>query len=395
MTPAQKRTLAEIHKSGFTRAKQKTMDVLMEKGYVVVSDDGFSLTKKGLRIAEGRAGGNLPEIKKKDLRSHLKQRKPIKKKRDRATTAKEKKEHLEELRKHHEEADVKREKALGRILGPSGITGAVKISKASGEPFRAEDVDELQSQGWNVASAGSVSARPGTTGIKGILFSENDWTFKNPETLGPNGTARALVLIGRIDAPMVDELASYGFDVAAAPKKIREAIKNPATSPVQKKVFEALKASAKRNRALRIDEVAEKIKTPLALVADAINRLSTLGMVHEAGRDLFGPCYYPGAPQRGLFENPSAKAKAEKKARAWYGKDELVTEAQEIDWTPPKSAVHIGQFVAIEYLSDKFDGTKRIYRHDVTHVRQMLLSPDGSTIIVDPPFKITKRGIEG
>jgi hypothetical protein len=110
----------------------------------------------------------------------------------------------------------------------------------------------------------------------------------------------------------------------------------------------------------------------------------------------------PGAPGRKAkkkapTKNPKGnpEAVAEKKARAWFGSDALMTKAQEIDWTPPESAVHIGQFIAIEYLSDKFDGVKRIYRHDVVSVRQMLLSPDGSTIIVDPPFKVTKRGIEG
>jgi stress-induced morphogen len=103
------------------------------------------------------------------------------------------------------------------------------------------------------------------------------------------------------------------------------------------------------------------------------------------------PAKKKAAPAKKL----NVKAQAEKKARAWFGSDALMTKAQVINWTPPASAIHIGQFVAIEYLSDKFDGTKRIYRHQVTKVRQMLLSPDGSTIIVDPPFKVTKRGIEG
>lgn len=368
----------------------------------------------------------------------------------------------DKLQQHHEAAERKRGAALQRILGPSGTAGAVKIAKASGAPFSADDVRIFQDAGWTVTGTGSVAARPGTSGIAGVQFQESDWTFKNPEPLGPNGTARALVLVGRIDAATVDELASYGYDVTAAPKKLREAITrnpakktgfkryrvkgtaeefecpncgeivwsgegaweskehgqvacsqscladltrdrgesayryaNPAPAPIQKKVFETLKASAKKRQALRVDEVAERIKQPLATVADALQRLLSIGLVHEAGRDLFGPCYFPGAPQRGLFENPSAEARATKKARAWFQDESLVTNPQEIDWTPPDAAVHIGQFIAVEYLSDKFDGVKRIYRHEVTKVRQMLLSPDGSTIIVDPPFKITKRGIEG
>ncbi len=473
MTPAQKRTLAELHQTGAMHSQPRTVDLLMEKGYIVVGDDGFNLTKKGLRIVEGRAGGGLQAVKKKDLRAHFKTKKPAKAKRDRATTAKEKKEHLSSLEKHIESAERKRGTALQRILGPSGVANAVKIAKASGEPFTEQDVQSFRAAGWGVAAAGTVTARPGTSGVSGVQFSESDWApFTNPETLGPNGTARALVLLGQVDAAGVDDLAANGYDVTPAPKRIRETTTNPAplitkfsaaqlkqlrdaysglkrvdpnsedveklrrifdkctdaaliqlskakinfvsyfalmtagkrgltTNPdpapakLQKRVFDAMKASAKKNVALRVDELAERIKAQVEDVAAAMRNLAAMGLAHEAGRDLFGPCWLPGAPSRGLFDNPNPRAKAEKKARAWFGKDSLVTKAQEIDWTPPESAVHIGQFIAIEYLSDKFDGVKRIYRHDVTKVRQMLLSPDGSTIIVNPPFKITKRGIEG
>ncbi len=398
MTPAQKRTLAELHQTGAMHGQPRTVDLLMEKGYIVVGEDGFNLTKKGLRIVEGRAGGGLQAVRKKDLRAHFKTKKPAKAKRDRATTAKEKKEHLSSLEKHIESAERKRGTALQRILGPSGVANAVKVAKASGEPFTAQDVQSFRAAGWGVAAAGTVTARPGTSGVSGIQFSESDWApFTNPDTLGPNGTARALILLGQVDAAGVDDLAANGYDVTPAPKRIRETITNPApaAAKLQKRVFDAMKASAKKNVALRVDELAEKIKAKVEDVAAAMRNLAAMGLAHEAGRDLFGPCWLPGAPTRGLFDNPNPRAKAEKKARAWFGKNSLVTKAQEIDWTPPESAVHIGQFIAIEYLSDKFDGVKRIYRHDVTKVRQMLLSPDGSTIIVDPPFKITKRGIEG
>ena len=398
MTPAQKRTLAELHQTGAMHGQPRTVDLLMEKGYIVVGEDGFNLTKKGLRIVEGRAGGGLQAVRKKDLRAHFKTKKPAKAKRDRATTAKEKKEHLSSLEKHIESAERKRGTALQRILGPSGVANAVKVAKASGEPFTAQDVQSFRAAGWGVTAAGTVTARPGTSGVSGVQFSESDWApFTNPDTLGPNGTARALVLLGQVDAAGVDDLAANGYDVTPAPKRIRETITNPApaAAKLQKRVFDAMKASAKKNVALRVDELAERIKAKVEDVAAAMRNLAAMGLAHEAGRDLFGPCWLPGAPTRGLFDNPNPRAKAEKKARAWFGKNSLVTKAQEIDWTPPESAVHIGQFIAIEYLSDKFDGVKRIYRHDVTKVRQMLLSPDGSTIIVDPPFKITKRGIEG
>lgn len=93
--------------------------------------------------------------------------------------------------------------------------------------------------------------------------------------------------------------------------------------------------------------------------------------------------------------NQKAIAAAVKKARAWFRDVSLVTEPEEIDWKAPEAAVHIGRIVAIEYESDKFDGVKRIYRHDVTKKRDLLVSIDGSTMIVVPGFKITTRGIEG
>ena len=290
----------------------------------------------------------------------------------------------------------KRVKTIARILGPSGVAHAVKVAHADGSPFRSADVAAWRKLGWGVEPAGSISGRAGAGGLAGTVITDEDWPIINPEPLGAGGVARAVVLTGRVDESLLLDLVADGYDVAAAPKKLREGTtRNPAPAPLQKKVYAAMIAAAKKNTALRVDEIAKKIKAPSSSVAEAVQRLSSLGMVHEAGRDLFGACWLPGTPSRGLFANPSAKAKAEKKAKAWFGKESLVTKAQEIDWTPPESAVHIGQFVAIEYLSDKFDGTKRIYRHDVTKVRQMLLSPDGSTIIVDPPFKITKRGIEG
>lgn len=85
----------------------------------------------------------------------------------------------------------------------------------------------------------------------------------------------------------------------------------------------------------------------------------------------------------------------QKKARDWFRDPSLVTEPEEIAWEPPKSAIHAGRIVAIEYESDKFDGVPTIYRHEFTKIREMLVSPDGTTIIVLPGFKVTTRGIEG
>ncbi len=96
-----------------------------------------------------------------------------------------------------------------------------------------------------------------------------------------------------------------------------------------------------------------------------------------------------------------------KKAKAWYGKDELATDLQVLaDYKPPLiqdpetgevglALVEIGTLTALEYESDKYDGKPRLWRHDVTSKHRLFLSPDGSTLVVWPPFRMTKRGIEG
>ena len=61
----------------------------------------------------------------------------------------------------------------------------------------------------------------------------------------------------------------------------------------------------------------------------------------------------------------------------------------------PTAFLDAGRITSVEYESDKFDGTKRIYRHEVTKKRRLIISADGSTILIHPPFRITKRGIEG
>lgn len=96
-------------------------------------------------------------------------------------------------------------------------------------------------------------------------------------------------------------------------------------------------------------------------------------------------------------KNPSSPMKrALKKAEDFYGDSSLVTEARELKgYVTPESFIDIGTIESIMYESDKFDGELRLYEHEVTKKRRMLLSTDGSTAIFWPPFKLTKRGIEG
>jgi hypothetical protein len=91
-----------------------------------------------------------------------------------------------------------------------------------------------------------------------------------------------------------------------------------------------------------------------------------------------------------------AAAAALKKARAFYGNDDLMTEPQKLkSYKMPEAFLDAGDLVAVEYDCEKFDGESRIYRHEITQKRRLLISVDGSTMIIDPPLRITKRGIEG
>lgn len=285
---------------------------------------------------------------------------------------------------------------IARILGPSGVAHAVKISKADGEPFTAEDVSTWRKAGWGIEAAGTVAGRPGAGGLPGTVVRPDDFNFRNPDPLGAGGLARAIVILGRISEQTLFDLVADGYDVAAAPKQLRENThKNPSPAPAQKKVYEALVKAFTKRQALRADELADKTKAPLESVADALQRLLSLGMIHEAGRDLFGPCYAPGTPSRGLFDNPAPGRAAEKKAKAWYQKETLNTGARTINLPHTVEAVEIGKIVSITYESDKYDGRKRLWKHDVTGDRTLHISTDGKVMVVLPGFKVTKRGIEG
>lgn len=116
-----------------------------------------------------------------------------------------------------------------------------------------------------------------------------------------------------------------------------------------------------------------------------------------------GPCCAHHDAQRKLMvkRNPSPQAikkaakVAGKKAEAWYSNPDLTTPPRILKRKLPNAFVEVGTIEAIEYRSDKYDGKSRLYRHEVTKKRKLLISADGTVMIVEPGFKITKRGIEG
>lgn len=328
MTP-QKRALQAIQETGQApSAATSTLASLERKGHIRTKGAGWELTKRGASYLDGKLGNaaNLSRMwNKKDREASLagaKQRKAGGKiARTRKTKAADRKGFESELKRDA----ARHKKNLERVLGPSGLAGGVKVSKANGKSFKAADVEAFLASGWGVMAAGSVAARPGAGPLPGS--DGRDFIFTNPEPLGPNGTARALILVGSVDAETVGALQMDGLDVSAAPRGIKE-----------------------------------------------------------------GKTRNPG----GYGDHGPEERAALKKARAFYGDDSLVTQPKPLrGYVAPNAAVEIGELVAIEYDSNKFDGEPRIYRHDVTKKRKMFISIDGSTIIIQPPLKVTKRGIEG
>lgn len=167
-------------------------------------------------------------------------------------------------------------------------------------------------------------------------------------------------------------------------------------------ILKILGHAEKEGHAHTAAEIAASIPYPAKAVNAELKRLATSGAVylwkkHWRPRTTKNPS--PGEREHGIHATASqriAAAKALKKARDFYDSDDLVTVPKQLKgYQTPAAFVEIGDFVALEYDSDKFDGKPRIYRHEATKKRRFLMSVDGSTIIAWPPFKLTKRGIEG
>ena len=89
----------------------------------------------------------------------------------------------------------------------------------------------------------------------------------------------------------------------------------------------------------------------------------------------------------------AAKKRVEKKAEAWNQKP--ATRAKTRSIPDVLEAVEVGELVAVEYRSSKYDGKTRVWRHEATKKQKLYISRDGKVFVIVPGFKITKRGIEG
>jgi len=408
----QKAALTLIHDSGSAAGiSPRTIASLVRKNQIQESESGYTLTKRGISRLEGRLG-NVANLERqismmRDSKKATAKRAGGKKiARSRSTQAKDRKDHEAGLGAYNARLKAATDRAMFRVLGGRDKAEAMKISKASGDLFTSTDVDGLESAGWKVTGAGTAPARPAT----GALSGHQD-VFVNPAALGPMGTARALIVLGHVDAGTIHAFRRAGYDVSPAPKALRdpEIHRNPSLGKLAgltKKLYTLIRDTAKAGQAWNGEELANKLGVSFSEIDHLLLDLAGSGLIHSPGADMFGSTWTAGAKQPGLFSNPgygshtkseeAAIKRSAEKALNWYGKNGLVNATKVLrGFEFPQSFVDAGTIAAIEYESDKFDGKERLFRHDVTQKRRMLISADGSTIIVWPPFKITKRGIEG
>jgi len=166
--------------------------------------------------------------------------------------------------------------------------------------------------------------------------------------------------------------------------------------PLHGMVWDAITRAAKKKQALRIDELATLLKKPIVKVAETVHELSGMGLVRVEGRDIVGDCWAPVPTEgRPLFGNPAPGATALKKAKAWYQKESLVDGVQTIRLPHTVEAVKIGKLISLTYESEKYDGRKRLWKHDVTGDKDLHISADGKVLVVLPGFVVTSQGIKG
>lgn len=403
---AQKRALSQFKASGnFDGAQERTIAALERKKHIRREGGAWVITKRGEAMLAGRLGGNLGDrfTMRRDRRTAVSKSRGGKAKPKARKPTKAQARALEEHLEGHHAATARTEgRMMEKILGPHGKAAAVKLTKTSGEPFTMEEAEAFEAAGWGVMAAGTVPGKAGA-GLRGLEALRMD-LFQNPD-LGPRGVARGIIIQGVVDRAIVDELRRQGYDISAAPKKLREATKNPGKGGgLKRKLYDLIVKLTKKGQAWNGEELARALKVDFSEVDHLLLDLSGAGLIHSPGSDLFGSTWLAGVPTPGLFRNPSSFEKEERKAarrsreaaERWYGDPQLVNATKILrGYEFPDAFLDAGHISALEYESDKFDGSTRLYRHDVTKKRRLIISADGSTILVFPPFKITKRGIEG
>ena len=343
--------LRDIHESGTIGGIHKTMlERFKTKAYIEkAKGGGWTLTKWGKAVMEGRIGSagrgavDLGSARYKAERSGPGGRSGARvRARDLAPhmtgdgVAAAKKLDREKLKQFEEEgAQLKAEwdkeqsdyrKAEVRILGPTGTTRAVKISRADGAPFHRYELEKFQAAGWEVHPGGTITAQVGKA-LKGTRFV--DLSKFNPagtdpleKALGPVGETRAVVLVASgINGETLHQLRGAGYDINPAPKRIREGqdVKtNPAPEAheligLQKKLYILLKKGD-----WQIPDLVAVTGAPDSDVHKALDRLGDMGLAHPEAKTMFGSTWTIGGLQQALAFNPTPAG--QKRPRAATGK---------------------------------------------------------------------------
>ena len=321
------------------------------KGYLAQDGPRVTLTKKGAAVAAGKigaAGRGAVDFsqanreagkagKQNSSRGHAARAAALRSESPRMTKKQQREADEATAKAYRPRKQTTEARTLSKIIG----TYAVTVAPSDGSTLGPGHVQDFQDNGWTVASAPSAPARLGSR-----LPGSRREVYENPDPLGPLGEARAIVL--RSPAPLdLDTLSTirhHGYDLTPAPAKMRNTPPEPIKNP------------GKRRR----------IKNP------------------SPGEIVFGE--HASAEERKMLA----------KALAFMGDEKLLTEPRLLkSYKAPQAMIEIGDLVALEYDSIKWDGKSRIFRHESDVKRKFLISPDGQTIVVIPPFRITKRGIEG
>lgn len=316
----QKAALKVIRDTGQAEGlNPRTVAALERRGNIRRTGTGWELTRRGESRLAGKLGNtaNLArkwdEMAKDPKRATARHKGGGKIARSRSQQAADRREHEAELAAHGRslaKAQAAEDQAEARILGPSGATRALKIAKPHGT-FTPEDVRELAAAGWEVHPAGTVSAKTGLTlgAITPFDLALNP-TPDLARVLGPQREARAVVLAHPEPVITSDTLHSFrraGFDVAAAPKRLREPRKASNPAGPEQKVYQALVKAAKRGETPTADDLAELLKEPEERIGQRLSSLARQGLAHAVPGGLFGAGWAPGAVQPGLAFNPGGQ----------------------------------------------------------------------------------------
>jgi hypothetical protein len=293
--------------------------------------------------------------------------------------------------------------ALAKILG----TYAVTIAPSDGGTLTPEHLQDFHQDGWRIAAASTAPARIGSRlpGARRETYDPDAPLWNPSDPLGPFHAARAIVLLSPapLDIATLAGLQATGYDLSPAPPKHRKApTRNPHGNKKETQgVGWEITGTKATGYVIWIDG-----KPVEEIGGVKVRRFKTISAARSVVKRFFD--HYKKNPSPGaIAHGPHATAtqrraalNAEKKARAWFDNESLVTGAKvlksfDFEKVIAGGFVEIGEILKLDYLSNKYNGKQTAYTHEITKKRRLFISADGSTLVIWPPLKVTSRGIMG